>query len=437
MPTANEHKAAIDARNGVAMRNSIVKRSLYAIANSENAADFLANTDGAVCLGLVVNGDVFWLDPADTTSIHDGTTIIVTSDGYRYKLSDFRPRPAVKAIGQVSPPGSPAIGDGYLTHAAPSGAFAGHGEELAYWTTRGWVFVQPRVGELIYVTDGSRRWVFLDEGGAIQSRFDYAPDTLPDTAIIGGQRRYIVESQTVNTPPGSPGLGVYWIIGPAPTGAWLGHAGKIATNYGAGWQIITPANGLEAYDRANSINFIFRTGSGWVPAGGAWERVSRIYTAGSSGFTLTTSGGTRWGGSGAPTTSMRRYVDGSTLTHAASRAGAVLRLTYSVSLFSTTRLTVNNTTERNESLTGFGVFIDSNATATNYAITGEFAVCGTSSTNPNLWIAYPTGGTFTVYLTAADTSPHTYTIAFPGSTCGANEITSATNRLLMIEELSV
>src|SRR5690606_23444558 len=97
-----------------------------------------------------------------------------------------------------------------------------------------------------------------------------ADNTIPDTAIIGGNRLFAVEDQDTDAPPSSPGLGVYWIIGDSPTGAWSGHTGEIATSYdGVNWTFISPVEGWLAYDKDQNAFFQW-SGSGWVVAFGAW-----------------------------------------------------------------------------------------------------------------------------------------------------------------------
>jgi hypothetical protein len=318
---------AITAHDTVLTRNALVKRVIYAIAVGETATALVANTSGQIPIGLAFDGLIFWYDATDTSSAHDGVSVLVTSDGYRYRATDLRRPRAVLASGTVTPPGTPAIGDAYLTGAAPTGAWATHGNEVAIYTRRGWVFVIPAVGDLYYVRDGSNAWVYRDEAGNIVSRFANTASSIRDGTLIGGQRRYIVESQTVNTPPGSPALGVYWIIGSAPTGAWAGQAAKIATSYdGTTWTIISPVNGLEAFDRALGGNYIFRTGLGWLSAAGSWTGISYVRTA--SGATTAHTSGSFWGTSDTPATTMRRVTDDVTLAHRASQASAKLRVKY-------------------------------------------------------------------------------------------------------------
>ena len=318
---------AVTAHDTVLIRNALVKRVIYAIAVGETATALVANTTGQIPIGLAFDGLIFWYDATDTSSAHDGVSVLVTSDGYRYRATDLRRPRAVLANGSVTPPGSPAIGDAYLLSAAPTGEWATHGNQVAVYTRRGWVFIIPAVGDLYYVRDGSGVWVYRDEAGNIVSRFANTPASIRDATLIGGQRRYIVESQTVNDPPGSPALGVYWIIGPAPTGAWAGHAAKIATSYdGSTWTVITPPDGLEAFDKALGGNFIFRTALGWITAAGSWTGLTIVRTA--SGSVTAHGTGAYWTASDTPATTMRRTTDDATITHRAAQASAKLRVRY-------------------------------------------------------------------------------------------------------------
>lgn len=408
MPTPNELAVSVMARDAVAMRNAMVRRVIYAIADDEDPTDFVANTSGVVPLGLAFGGVVFWLAPDDTTSAHDGVSVIVTSDGYRYHISDFRMPWAVLATNQVEPPTSSAIGDAYLTNAAPTGDWAGHGEQIAVWTSRGWAFVEPQLGQLIYVADGSNRWVYLNEDGDIVERFGMQPGSIPDLALIGGQRRYIVESQTVNAPPVSPALGYYWIIGSAPTGVWAGGSGKIATSYDGGttWTIIDPPDGVEAYDRALASNHIYRTGIGWISASGAWGRINRAYTAG-TGSTTAPAGSSIYPGTGTPTTAHRRRIDNVTVNLQASRVGALIRVTYR---FNSTFSLNNIGGSGSVNIASVALFRDAEANA--IAVDNDLRVTEVDDIIR----------TATVLIEAEDTANHTYTIAIMSRRTGSSAI---------------
>jgi len=65
----------------------------------------------------------------------------------------------ISAIGyQNDPPGSPAEGDRYLVGATPTGAWAGHAQEVAYYSG-GWQFLDPLPGWRAYVP-GDSEYVF-------------------------------------------------------------------------------------------------------------------------------------------------------------------------------------------------------------------------------------------------------------------------------------
>ncbi len=54
----------------------------------------------------------------------------------------------------TSPPGSPGEGQRWIVkNASPSGAWAGHGNQIAAWQDGGWQFSSPKVGWLAYVVD--------------------------------------------------------------------------------------------------------------------------------------------------------------------------------------------------------------------------------------------------------------------------------------------
>jgi hypothetical protein len=50
----------------------------------------------------------------------------------------------------------------------------------------------------------------------------------------------------VNTPPGSPLVGDAYTVGPAPTGAWAGQAGKVALFVESAWRFETPRASITA-----------------------------------------------------------------------------------------------------------------------------------------------------------------------------------------------
>jgi hypothetical protein len=91
-----------------------------------------------------------------------------------------------------------------------------------------------------------------------------------------------VKSAVLSAPPGSPGDGQRWIIGPAPTGLWSGRATQIAAWQDGAWVFYAPKDGWLAWNEATLTSLIFSAGS-WVSLIGALLAAGVADTA----FTLT------------------------------------------------------------------------------------------------------------------------------------------------------
>jgi len=70
-----------------------------------------------------------------------------------------------------------------------------------------------------------------------------------------------------NTPPSAPAEGDTWAIGPAPTGAWDGQAGALASYRGGGWLFATPRAGWQGYSLTTGEMRLY-DGVNWVNTGG-------------------------------------------------------------------------------------------------------------------------------------------------------------------------
>ena len=399
--------------NKALLRDALVKRVIYPFFDGENPTAWVANVNGAVPAAIAnSSGGIFFFDPTDTTTAHDGVVCIVTFDGYRYKTSNMVMPDYVLGIGVDEPTGSENIGDAYIVSSSPDGEFAYWPDMIAVLTVRGWLAITPRIGRPIFVL-GDRHY-FMDENG------DWLPVFLPqggqirDQALVGGQRRYIVENQTTNAPPGSPAHGVYWIVGSAPTGAWAGYGGYIATWYSgdSAWTLIQPKIGDEAYDKATNANYI-RNGSAWIFAGGAWATIHHVATSG-TGSTTAAGSGSGWNhATSAPTTSQVHRMDDAGITLQVL-SGTKIKFTYEADV----NITNGSIAAGGQSL-GIALFRDSDANAIKWA-----RWVPRIDANPNNTVSDRMQAVF--IIDASDSASHTYKVAAMGSYAGANQFSAVT-----------
>lgn len=102
----------------------------------------------------------------------------------------------------------------------------------------------------------------------------FASDFRTFLQMIDALVQCAVISKTVSTPPGSPANGDRYIVGPSPTGAWSGLAGKIVAwstddpGFPSGfWQNFVPNAGFLTFNVADTT-FYFWNGSAWTALAG-------------------------------------------------------------------------------------------------------------------------------------------------------------------------
>lgn len=83
-----------------------------------------------------------------------------------------------------------------------------------------------------------------------------------------------IVNRTTNTPPGSPVDGDMYIVGPSPTGVWVGHSEKIAI-YFTGWLFYAPQTGWLVWD-TGAAERIEYDGADWVVMSGSGAGVSSL-----------------------------------------------------------------------------------------------------------------------------------------------------------------
>lgn len=71
----------------------------------------------------------------------------------------------LESLSETAPPVSPDEGACFFVAAGATGAWAGHAGEIAIAIGGGWVFREPRTGQVAYVTDEARLGVFRPDLG--------------------------------------------------------------------------------------------------------------------------------------------------------------------------------------------------------------------------------------------------------------------------------
>lgn len=263
MTTALEQAFPAGDVDNATQRAKLAEQGIIVVDDLDavTAEDFSIQPWAGIC--SLADGSLFMYDATDTTSVHDGMTVIVVS-GRRYILRTEQTfEGSVASLGDTAPPGSPSLGDAYIIGAAPSGDWASYGKYIAKWTARGWVYRAPAQGMVFWVVDE-------------QTFYHYASDDtwtqgLPVGGIPDGSLSPIkfanplavmpVEDER-NAPPASvPGAGTAYIVGSSPSGAFTGYAGHVARSNGTGYDFIAPFEGALVHNRDADALYSYRSGA--------------------------------------------------------------------------------------------------------------------------------------------------------------------------------
>ena len=273
------------------MQALLIERYVYVLDSVPAENDFDPTGTGTITLGITVQGvgEIFWYDSTDSTTSHDGVTCIVGANGERFKIdgTDYLVH-SVLSFTLTDPPtelDSPPVdlGDAYLIPAGSSADWATKTDYIGLWTSRGFVYIAPKVGRLVYVEDEDTYYRYTDEGAWTQGFGSNAlgDNSVPLSAVINFGYTVRVEDQTTNAPPSSA-KGTAYIIGPSPTGDWAGQSGKIAIREAEGtgnvYVIYNPPVGARAYDKDQDKDFQWN-GTIWRSAAGEFKITYQSFTA--------------------------------------------------------------------------------------------------------------------------------------------------------------
>lgn len=245
------------------LQTGLVEHVAYVVASASEAQSL--DLTGIAVPALVLGVTLFAYDASDTVTAHDGTTCLVTSDGKRFKNDGTRVSGwtgyTVDDDDLTAPPGSETVGDKYLLPAAPTGDWSAYGKHVAIYTQRGYVYIAPREGMLVYVSDEDAYVRY--NGTSWVAGFGAAgvADGSLKAAKLEQAYGWRVESETA-TPPGSlPAEGTLYIVGGSATGAWAGEDGNIARSTGSAWEFIDAAAGMAVFNKALGYIVVFKSGA--------------------------------------------------------------------------------------------------------------------------------------------------------------------------------
>lgn len=363
---------------------------------------------GAIPQAILIAGRPYALDPDDTTSGHDGIWTAVSADGRRYKASDLPQLTVAESNTLAIPPiiSSGNYGKAWIIPLAASGAWAGHGNDVAVSTGRGWLFVPPVAGMQLLVRSAGAFYHYSAAGAWTKGLGMPSAGTV-DAESLFWPYGLIVESRTLNTPPTGSSRYAY-IVGSSPTGAWAGYAGYVAIGPENGWTFLPPVVGAEIWCRAEAryvryVSGIWSSDAGTLPG--------TRYAADPSALSL--SGNSYVYAIGTAPTVVNTAASGLTISHAARTTGNMIRLR---GRFSSAFLGVGSV----------ALFVDGASTAAQW-----LPVAGASYWNGSADTAKTDLYVFEFVVLVGDAATHSYDIRF------GSAIATPANRHLTLEETSV
>lgn len=280
-----QHAANVTGLAGSALLDALVENTPFGLPVDESLGDYEFNTGTApTSVVEMASGVVFSYDPTDTTT-PASNDVLVTGDGKRYKSAEGSALQFASVISiETTPPVSPSLYDAHIVGVSATGDYAGHDGDITAWTQRGWKFAIPFVGSVVLNEQTDTFLYHTTSGLWTDQTFGVA-----DNSIRLEKSRHpmgmAVES-ILNTPPVSPAIEIYYIVGDTPTGAWAGQAKKVAYWDGSAWQFITAYEGAQVFDRGQALPLTYKSGA-WAGVAEAVvaQLIARIPVDVTQGFT--------------------------------------------------------------------------------------------------------------------------------------------------------
>ena len=155
-----------------------------------------ARTAGNTLSGNIAMGTHLITGLGDPLASTDATNQQWVKDHVDSKLRGLDPQDSVLDMDLTAPPGTPAIGDRHIIAAIASGLWTGKENQIAEWSSTGWLYTVPNKGYALYNEEDNRQYVFngtawVDFGGAIATG---TPVEITDATNAGGAATTVAKS---------------------------------------------------------------------------------------------------------------------------------------------------------------------------------------------------------------------------------------------------
>lgn len=258
MPTNNPVTAPWTGTMDKAVQRAALQTHLALPLLTTN--EILDLNTGPLLRAVLCDSRVFTRDFADTTSPHDGVTVLRSLDGFVFKARPVWNGECVEAVTNTPPSITPSLyGLAYIVGTAPdAGPFAASANAIAIAGALGWQFVPPRVG-LFLLNRATGAFLHYSNASGWQpgaGALAFAAGSVAAAALRWPMG--VTIQDTRNTPPGS--IANAYIVGSAATGAWAGHGGKVADGTSGAWAFLVPYEGAEVWDATAKVALRYLSG---------------------------------------------------------------------------------------------------------------------------------------------------------------------------------
>lgn len=171
-----------------------------------------------------------WRDESDGLNRHHRDTTLPASGAGGGAALNLWVEPVLDdQDSSKAPPGSPTSGDRYIVPGSATGAWSGHGGEIAEWNGSSWAFTYDfDEGSESFVTHREKiiHLVEFNEPGDFTNQKVFATNSFVKTWLSDVIVHKLTNvfagaiTDTRNAPPGSPLHGDAYIVGSSPSGVW-------------------------------------------------------------------------------------------------------------------------------------------------------------------------------------------------------------------------